>query len=71
MPQRSGYAVGTGIATANHHHILVLSRDIAAIEMLAVEPAFCIGSQEIHGEVNTVKFPTLNGQISGAGSAPA
>jgi hypothetical protein len=70
VPHRRTDAVGAGITTSNHYHILAFSGNKRAILVL-IEQASRIAGQELHGKVDSFQIPSFNGQVarfSGAGT---
>src|SRR4051812_11576531 len=71
MSESSTDAVRARVAAADNDDVLVLRRQIASVFMIAVEQAFRVGMQELHGEMDSVKAATLNAQIARSRSTSA
>src|SRR5690606_30214586 len=62
---RGADAVRTGVATADHHHVLALGKDWLDVVELFAGDALVLLAEEIHREMDAVELAARNGQVAG------
>ena len=64
VSQRGPNTVGTGVASADHDHVLVPRSDVLAIDQLRIEQTLGVAGQEVHREMDALQIPAGDGQIA-------